>query len=608
MAEVDLSLRRRADDARSSGSGPPRARFPGAVAGLEAAHRAYGRLPWRELLAPAVELARGGVELTRTQAHMHAILDPILRFDDEGRRVYGRNGSRLVAGDTLLLPDLADTLEAIGRRGAAALYSGERARAIVATVRDGGGALTLDDLRRYRRRLAAAGPRRLPRLRGDLEPAAVVGRRADRVRPRAARAARRRGARAAPRRSRALVETMREQHGARGGELRRATCTAAASRGGSSRTTSSTRALDRIGARSRAARRADARAGRRDDARLGDRRRRQRRVALDLDRLRLGRDRPGHRRVPEQHARRVRPRDGAARAGRAAAVEHDGAVDRARRATARRGSSSAARARRACAARSCRSSSTCSSTGCRCDDAIDAPRVHVDEPHVHCEGGHDPRRARPSSRRPATTSSAGGGATSSSAASRRSRCSPTARSRPPAIRAGAAPASSSSGDRRRPCGRAGRRAGADALADAVAAEPEGWVLLYDAAAAERRRRAALPAARCAATRTAPCSWPRPTARSSAGSRSRATRTRRARTSPTSALMVAAVPPPPRRRHRAPRRRRGVGARRRRREARAARLPAQRAGDRPLREARLRARGPPPRPLPPRGRRASSTRS
>jgi gamma-glutamyltranspeptidase/glutathione hydrolase len=123
---------------------------PGAVAGLEAAHRRYGRLPWRELLAPGIELARDGFELTRPQAHMHAILDPILRFDSEGKRVYGRNGSRLVAGDQMRLPDLADTLEAVGRRGAAAIYGGERAHAIVATVRGGGGALTQQDLSAYR--------------------------------------------------------------------------------------------------------------------------------------------------------------------------------------------------------------------------------------------------------------------------------------------------------------------------------------------------------------------------------------------------------------------------------------------------------------------------
>ena len=130
--------------------GAPSCAVPGAVAGLEAVHRRYGLLPWRELVLPAVELARVGVELTRPQAHMHAILDPILRFGPEGRHVYGRNGSRLVAGDRLRLGDLAETLDAIGRRGAAALYSGERARAIVATVRDGGGALTREDLASYR--------------------------------------------------------------------------------------------------------------------------------------------------------------------------------------------------------------------------------------------------------------------------------------------------------------------------------------------------------------------------------------------------------------------------------------------------------------------------
>jgi gamma-glutamyltranspeptidase/glutathione hydrolase len=131
--------------------GPASVAVPGAVAGLEEAHRRYGRLPWKELLAPATELARNGIELTRQQAHIHGLLDPIIRHTDEGRRVYSSSsGSRLVSGDTLRLPDLANTFEAIARRGASALYRGEHARAIVATVRDGGGDLTLADLAAYR--------------------------------------------------------------------------------------------------------------------------------------------------------------------------------------------------------------------------------------------------------------------------------------------------------------------------------------------------------------------------------------------------------------------------------------------------------------------------
>ena len=131
--------------------GPASCAVPGVVAGLEAGHRRFGRLPWRELVQPAVELARDGIELTRQQAHLHALLDPILRAFPEGRRTYSRpNGDRLVAGDRLVLSDLAATLERVRKRGAAALYHGELAHAIVAAVREGGGELTLDDLAEYR--------------------------------------------------------------------------------------------------------------------------------------------------------------------------------------------------------------------------------------------------------------------------------------------------------------------------------------------------------------------------------------------------------------------------------------------------------------------------
>jgi gamma-glutamyltranspeptidase/glutathione hydrolase len=123
---------------------------PGAAAGLEAVHRAYGRLPWAEVVQPSIELARTGVELSRPQAHLHAILDLILRHTDEGKRLYSRpDGARLQPGDTLRLPDLADTLESIATEGARALYEGELAAALVATVAGGGGLLTAADLAAY---------------------------------------------------------------------------------------------------------------------------------------------------------------------------------------------------------------------------------------------------------------------------------------------------------------------------------------------------------------------------------------------------------------------------------------------------------------------------
>ena len=71
--------------------GPASCAVPGRAAGLQEAHRRFGSLPWRELIAPAVELARGGVELNRPQAYLHAILDLILRHTAEGRRIYGED-------------------------------------------------------------------------------------------------------------------------------------------------------------------------------------------------------------------------------------------------------------------------------------------------------------------------------------------------------------------------------------------------------------------------------------------------------------------------------------------------------------------------------------
>ena len=123
---------------------------PGTVAGLEAAHRTFASIPWRTLVEPAIELARSGVELTRAQAYLHALLDVILRHSAEGRAIYGPTGDRLVAGDRLVMTDLATTLETIAARGAEELYNGELARAVVDHVRERGGAITAADLARYR--------------------------------------------------------------------------------------------------------------------------------------------------------------------------------------------------------------------------------------------------------------------------------------------------------------------------------------------------------------------------------------------------------------------------------------------------------------------------
>jgi gamma-glutamyltranspeptidase / glutathione hydrolase len=123
---------------------------PGAIAGLEAAHRAYARLPWQRLLEPAIAVARDGHELVPAQAYLHGILDLILRRTQTGHEIFGPRGVPLVAGDQLAMPDLAATLEQLAEGGAEAFYAGELGRRVCEHVREEGGSLTEEDLAAYR--------------------------------------------------------------------------------------------------------------------------------------------------------------------------------------------------------------------------------------------------------------------------------------------------------------------------------------------------------------------------------------------------------------------------------------------------------------------------
>src|SRR3989442_11537664 len=124
--------------------------IPGAAVGLEQAHRSFGRLPWRDLFGPAIDLARNGVELNNGQAYLHTILDLILRHTPESRAVYEHDGERLLAEDTLVQKDLAGTLELIAEQGGKVLYEGELADRISEHVRAHGGCITKEDLESYR--------------------------------------------------------------------------------------------------------------------------------------------------------------------------------------------------------------------------------------------------------------------------------------------------------------------------------------------------------------------------------------------------------------------------------------------------------------------------
>ncbi len=94
--------------------GPGSVAVPGLVAGLEEAHRLLGSIPWPELLQPAIELARIGLDTTDEQRFLHTILSGILERDEGGRRMYGTSGR-------IETSEFVETLELVRDTGSAAL-------------------------------------------------------------------------------------------------------------------------------------------------------------------------------------------------------------------------------------------------------------------------------------------------------------------------------------------------------------------------------------------------------------------------------------------------------------------------------------------------------
>ena len=134
--------------------GPRSIAVPGAVAGLCEAHRQLGKLPLKEVIAPAVSLARDGHSPGWHNMYALGLMASRLFDFDELRNVF-MPGGKLPTGDLtspalLKQSDLGDVLEAIGREGPSAFYSGDIARALTSDIQAKGGIISEEDLAEYR--------------------------------------------------------------------------------------------------------------------------------------------------------------------------------------------------------------------------------------------------------------------------------------------------------------------------------------------------------------------------------------------------------------------------------------------------------------------------
>ena len=127
---------------------------PGTVRGLELAHTRLGRLPWKDLVMPAVALAERGFVLSNALARgLNAQVAGVMSRYPASVAAYGKpGGGEWAAGDRLVLPDLARTLRAIATDGADVFYKGWIADRIADDMAAHGGLISREDLAAHQAR------------------------------------------------------------------------------------------------------------------------------------------------------------------------------------------------------------------------------------------------------------------------------------------------------------------------------------------------------------------------------------------------------------------------------------------------------------------------
>ncbi len=122
---------------------------PGTVAGLHLAWKEQGSKPWKELMQPAIVLARDGFEVSHGLARSLAgVLDDFQKYPASLAQ-FSKNGKPYEQGDILKQPDLAKTLTRIADQGPAGFYEGETAALIEKEMKANGGLITMADLKAY---------------------------------------------------------------------------------------------------------------------------------------------------------------------------------------------------------------------------------------------------------------------------------------------------------------------------------------------------------------------------------------------------------------------------------------------------------------------------
>ena len=124
---------------------------PGAVAGMQAMHKRFGKLSWAELVQPSIDLARHGVILTEKEARgLNRNRTDFMRYNPGRAYMVKADSSQWSTGELFVQTDLANTLERIREKKAKGFYEGETANLLVKEMERQGGLITHQDLKSYR--------------------------------------------------------------------------------------------------------------------------------------------------------------------------------------------------------------------------------------------------------------------------------------------------------------------------------------------------------------------------------------------------------------------------------------------------------------------------
>jgi gamma-glutamyltranspeptidase/glutathione hydrolase len=124
---------------------------PGTVAGLEMAHRKYGKLDWKKLIDPAIDLAGNGFHISKYLAdNFKYFKNEFLKYPSSFNVFLKKDSSTYSTGELWRQTDLANTLKRIREFGKEDFYNGKTSKLIAEFMHTNGGLITLDDLKKYR--------------------------------------------------------------------------------------------------------------------------------------------------------------------------------------------------------------------------------------------------------------------------------------------------------------------------------------------------------------------------------------------------------------------------------------------------------------------------